>query len=103
MVLFKEGDTEQQTIVGLHTYFTEAKQTLTDIGQFLTDNKERIFVQSKSGEQVWHRTSPYYKGRVGQAVLDLGITFRTHTQASLNKGKRVGDTVKTFRNIQSLA
>eukprot|EP00972_Heterocapsa_arctica_P040299 5937242-Heterocapsa_arctica.AAC.1 len=69
----------------------------------LNDKKEQIFVQNKRAENAWHRTSPDYKGRVGQAVLDLGITLRTHAQASLNKGKRVGDTGKVIRKVQSLA
>eukprot|EP00972_Heterocapsa_arctica_P004438 659409-Heterocapsa_arctica.AAC.1 len=75
MVLFKE----------------EAEQKLTDIGQVLNDKKEQVFVQSKTGGIIWHQTSPEHKGRVGQAVIDLGITLRTHTQASLNKAKRVAD------------
>eukprot|EP00972_Heterocapsa_arctica_P091273 13467399-Heterocapsa_arctica.AAC.1 len=92
MVLFKEEDTEEQAITGLHNDITKAKRHLTDIGQMLNDKTEHIFVQNKSAETTWHITSVDYKGRVGQAVLDLGITLRTHTQASLNKGKRVADT-----------
>eukprot|EP00972_Heterocapsa_arctica_P026535 3907560-Heterocapsa_arctica.AAC.1 len=42
MVSFKEEETEQQIIVGLHKDLTAAKQQLTDM-------KEQIFVQSKSG------------------------------------------------------
>eukprot|EP00972_Heterocapsa_arctica_P082231 12120156-Heterocapsa_arctica.AAC.1 len=71
MVLFKEGDTEEEV---------------------LNDKKELIFVQSKTGEIIWHQTSPYYNGRVGQAVIYLGIILRTHNEASLNKAKRVDDT-----------
>eukprot|EP00972_Heterocapsa_arctica_P047095 6948686-Heterocapsa_arctica.AAC.1 len=67
MVLFKEGDTEEEAIGGLYTDLTEAKQKLTDLGQVLNDQKEHIFVQSKTGEIIWHQTSPDYKGRVGQA------------------------------------
>eukprot|EP00972_Heterocapsa_arctica_P013863 2042797-Heterocapsa_arctica.AAC.1 len=52
---------------------------------------------------MWYRTSPEYSGRVGQAVLDLGITLRTHTQASLHKEKRVADTVKVVKKVQALA
>eukprot|EP00972_Heterocapsa_arctica_P012789 1880058-Heterocapsa_arctica.AAC.1 len=63
MVFFKEGDTEDQAIKGLHKYLTEAKQKLTDIGQVLNDKKEQIFVQRRTGERVWHQTSPDYKGR----------------------------------------
>eukprot|EP00972_Heterocapsa_arctica_P052185 7675455-Heterocapsa_arctica.AAC.1 len=67
MVLFKEGDTEEQAIVGLHKDLTDAKRKLTDIGQVLNDKKEHTLVQSKTVERVWHQTSPDYKGRVGQA------------------------------------
>eukprot|EP00972_Heterocapsa_arctica_P019695 2906296-Heterocapsa_arctica.AAC.1 len=61
-----------------------------------------MFVQCKTGERVWHQTCPDYKGRVGQAVIDLGITLRTHNEASLNKTKRVDDTVNVVKKIQSL-
>eukprot|EP00972_Heterocapsa_arctica_P052461 7717547-Heterocapsa_arctica.AAC.1 len=67
----------------------EAKNKLTDIGQVLKDKNEPIFVQN-------------YRGRVGQAVIYLGITLRTHNEASLNKTKRVDDTVKVVKPIQSL-
>eukprot|EP00972_Heterocapsa_arctica_P086762 12790530-Heterocapsa_arctica.AAC.1 len=62
MVLFKEGDTEEEAIRGLCKDLKEAKQKLTDIG-LLNDKKEQIFVQSKTGEIIWHQTSPDYKGR----------------------------------------
>eukprot|EP00972_Heterocapsa_arctica_P019929 2939741-Heterocapsa_arctica.AAC.1 len=65
----------------------EAKNKLTEIGQVLNDKKEHIFVQSKTREIIWHQTCPDYKGRVGQAVVDLGITLRTHNEASLNKNE----------------
>eukprot|EP00972_Heterocapsa_arctica_P007475 1090750-Heterocapsa_arctica.AAC.1 len=45
----------------------EAKNQLTEIGQVLNDKTEQIFVQSKTGKRIWHRTCPDYKGRVGQA------------------------------------
>eukprot|EP00972_Heterocapsa_arctica_P020456 3016930-Heterocapsa_arctica.AAC.1 len=73
------------------------------MAQMLNDKKEHIFIQNKCADTTWHRTSPDDKGRVGQAVIDLGVTFRTHTQASLNKGKRVAETVKLVRKVQSLA
>eukprot|EP00972_Heterocapsa_arctica_P105400 15531569-Heterocapsa_arctica.AAC.1 len=94
MVLFKEGDTEEEAISGLYKHSMEAKNKLTEIGLVLNDKKEHIFFQSKTGERIWHQTCPDYKGRVGQAVNDLGITLRTHTEASLNKKKRVEDTVE---------
>eukprot|EP00972_Heterocapsa_arctica_P090935 13415317-Heterocapsa_arctica.AAC.1 len=67
MVLFKEGDTEEEAIKGLYKDLTEAKKKLKDIGQVLNDKKEQFFVQSKTGEIIWHQTSPDYKGKVGQA------------------------------------
>eukprot|EP00972_Heterocapsa_arctica_P089083 13137453-Heterocapsa_arctica.AAC.1 len=63
MLLFNEGDTEYEAIKGLHKYLTEAKPQLTYIGQVLNYMKEQIFVRSKTGERVWHQTSPDYKGR----------------------------------------
>eukprot|EP00972_Heterocapsa_arctica_P000119 19358-Heterocapsa_arctica.AAC.1 len=102
MVLFKEGDTEEEAISGLYKYLMEAKNKLTYIGHVLNDKKEQIFVQRKTGERVWHQTCPDYKGRVRQAVIDFGITLRTHHETSLNKKKRVDDTVKVVKTIQSL-
>eukprot|EP00972_Heterocapsa_arctica_P061126 9012664-Heterocapsa_arctica.AAC.1 len=67
MVLFKEGDTEEEAISGLCNYLIEAKNKLTEIGQVLHDKKEHSFVQIKTGETIWHQTCPDYKGRVGQA------------------------------------
>eukprot|EP00972_Heterocapsa_arctica_P059732 8808973-Heterocapsa_arctica.AAC.1 len=43
MVLFKEGDTDEEAIRGLYQDLTEAKQKLKDIGQVLNDKKEQIF------------------------------------------------------------
>eukprot|EP00972_Heterocapsa_arctica_P049157 7235334-Heterocapsa_arctica.AAC.1 len=40
MVLFNEGDTEEEAIRGLYEDLTEAKQNSTDIGQVLNDKKE---------------------------------------------------------------
>eukprot|EP00972_Heterocapsa_arctica_P074707 11024931-Heterocapsa_arctica.AAC.1 len=102
MLLFKEGDTEEEAINGLYKDLMEARNKLTEIGQVLNDKKEQIFVQSKTGARKWHQTCPDYKGRIGRAVIDLGITLRTHNEASLNKKKRVDDTVKVVKNIQSL-
>eukprot|EP00972_Heterocapsa_arctica_P018495 2732593-Heterocapsa_arctica.AAC.1 len=76
MVLFKEGDTEEQAIIGLHKYLTETKQKLTNIGQVLNDKKEQISVQSKTGERVWRQTTPDYKGRVRSS----GHRLRYHSQ-----------------------
>eukprot|EP00972_Heterocapsa_arctica_P020774 3061156-Heterocapsa_arctica.AAC.1 len=78
----------------------EAKSKLTEIGQVLRDKKEQILAQSKTGERIWHQKCPEYKGRVGQAVIDLGITLRTHTEASLNKKKIIDDTIEVVKKIQ---
>eukprot|EP00972_Heterocapsa_arctica_P060777 8964317-Heterocapsa_arctica.AAC.1 len=80
----------------------EAKNKLTEIGQVLNDKKEHMFVQNKTGERIWHQHCPDYKGRVGQAVVYLGITLITHTEASLNKKKRSDGTIKVVTNIQYL-
>eukprot|EP00972_Heterocapsa_arctica_P082440 12149489-Heterocapsa_arctica.AAC.1 len=102
MVLFKEGGTEEEAVSGLYKDLMEANDKLTSIGQVLNDKKEHIFVQSKTGERVCHQNCPEYKGRVGQAVIDLGITLRSHTESSLNKQKRVDDIIKVVKQIQSL-
>eukprot|EP00972_Heterocapsa_arctica_P004176 619730-Heterocapsa_arctica.AAC.1 len=67
MVLFKEGDTEEEAISGLYNDLMEANNKLTEIGQVLNDKKEQISIQSKTGERIWHQTCPDYKGRAGQA------------------------------------
>eukprot|EP00972_Heterocapsa_arctica_P044833 6615457-Heterocapsa_arctica.AAC.1 len=43
MVLFKEGDTEEEAISGLYKDLIEAKSRLTSIGQVLNDKKEQMF------------------------------------------------------------
>eukprot|EP00972_Heterocapsa_arctica_P014471 2128412-Heterocapsa_arctica.AAC.1 len=82
------------------TWFFPKKETRKK--RLSVDKKEQVFVRSKTVERIWHQTCPDYKGRVGQAVVDLGITLRTHNEASLNKKKRVHDTVKVVKQIQSL-
>eukprot|EP00972_Heterocapsa_arctica_P014416 2121042-Heterocapsa_arctica.AAC.1 len=64
MALFKEGDAEEEAISGLYKDLIEAKNKLTEIGQVLKDKpKDRVFVQSKTGERIWHQKNPDYKGR----------------------------------------
>eukprot|EP00972_Heterocapsa_arctica_P107438 15825536-Heterocapsa_arctica.AAC.1 len=46
---------------------------------------------------------PDYKGKIGQAVVDLGITHRTRNRASLNKGKRMADTNRIVKRTKALA
>eukprot|EP00972_Heterocapsa_arctica_P055439 8179337-Heterocapsa_arctica.AAC.1 len=54
MVLFKEGDTEEEeeAVSGLYKDLVEAKDKFTSIGQVLNDKKEQIFVQNKTGENM---------------------------------------------------
>eukprot|EP00972_Heterocapsa_arctica_P040757 6005337-Heterocapsa_arctica.AAC.1 len=52
MVLFKEGDTEEEAITVLYNDLIEAKSKLTEIGQVLKYKKEHIFVKSKTGEDM---------------------------------------------------
>eukprot|EP00972_Heterocapsa_arctica_P002881 423260-Heterocapsa_arctica.AAC.1 len=44
MVLFKEGDTEEEAISGLYNDLMEAKDKFTNIGQVLNDKKEHFFL-----------------------------------------------------------
>eukprot|EP00972_Heterocapsa_arctica_P061649 9091730-Heterocapsa_arctica.AAC.1 len=67
---------------------------LTNIGQVLNDSKEQVFMPNESIERLWTNVQRDCKGKVGQAVVDMGSTHRVHTRASLNKGTRVGDTSK---------
>eukprot|EP00972_Heterocapsa_arctica_P001334 195323-Heterocapsa_arctica.AAC.1 len=52
---------------------------------------------------MFRENIPDYKRKVGQAVVDLGITHRTHNRASINKGKRVGNTIEVAKRAQALA
>eukprot|EP00972_Heterocapsa_arctica_P059984 8847506-Heterocapsa_arctica.AAC.1 len=63
------------------------KSKLRAIGQRLDDGKEQIFVPFESTAKKFREKVPDDKGKVGQAVVDLGVTHRTHKRASLNKGK----------------
>eukprot|EP00972_Heterocapsa_arctica_P106922 15749734-Heterocapsa_arctica.AAC.1 len=47
MVLFKEGDTEEEAISGLYKDLMEAKDKLTSIGQVLNNKKEHILYKAK--------------------------------------------------------
>ncbi len=75
------------------------KNKLEEIGQQLNNNKEQIFVQNKVAEKALYKQSPDYQGNVGKAVIDLGITLRMHTEAILNKPKRINATVKVVKKI----
>eukprot|EP00972_Heterocapsa_arctica_P045463 6710996-Heterocapsa_arctica.AAC.1 len=47
MVLCKEEDTEEQTIIGLHTNLTAAKQQLTNVGQVLNDKNHKSLFNAR--------------------------------------------------------
>eukprot|EP00972_Heterocapsa_arctica_P068896 10179362-Heterocapsa_arctica.AAC.1 len=51
MVIFEEGDTEEEAISGLYKDLMEANNKLTSIGQVLNDKKEQLFVHNKTGER----------------------------------------------------
>eukprot|EP00972_Heterocapsa_arctica_P005904 871495-Heterocapsa_arctica.AAC.1 len=60
-------------------------------------------VPFESVAKTFRKIVPDYKGNIGQAVVDLGITHRTHNRASLNKGKRVADTNRVVKRAKALA
>eukprot|EP00972_Heterocapsa_arctica_P019525 2882867-Heterocapsa_arctica.AAC.1 len=68
-------------VEGIIADLERTKGKLTAIGQRLNDGKEQIFVTFKSTEIKLRETILDYKGKVGQAVVDLGITHRTHNRA----------------------
>eukprot|EP00972_Heterocapsa_arctica_P111436 16406031-Heterocapsa_arctica.AAC.1 len=51
MVLFNEEETGTQTIVGLHTDLTAAKQKFTDIGQVFNDKKNKSLCKAKAANK----------------------------------------------------
>eukprot|EP00972_Heterocapsa_arctica_P097935 14449933-Heterocapsa_arctica.AAC.1 len=81
MVLFKEPDNENFAVEGMIAGLDRTKGKLKAIGQRLNDGKEQISVPFKSTERMFRENIPDYKGKVGQAVVDLGITHRTHNRA----------------------
>eukprot|EP00972_Heterocapsa_arctica_P061281 9036221-Heterocapsa_arctica.AAC.1 len=103
MVLFKETANEIDTVNGIIEDLANTKARLKAIGQRLNDNKEQIFVHFESVAKTFRNLVPDYKGKIGQAVVDLGITHRTHNRASLNKGKRVADTNRVVKRAKALA
>eukprot|EP00972_Heterocapsa_arctica_P039183 5771829-Heterocapsa_arctica.AAC.1 len=80
MVLFKEDETDIETVDGLNKDLNNAKQKLTNIAQVLDDIKQLIFMPNNNMEKLWQYFSPEYKGKVGQAVVDLGITHTERTR-----------------------
>eukprot|EP00972_Heterocapsa_arctica_P068577 10132696-Heterocapsa_arctica.AAC.1 len=63
MVLFKEDETEIQTVDGLNSDLNNAKQKLTKIGQVVNDSKEQTFMPNKNMEKLWQEISPDCKGK----------------------------------------
>eukprot|EP00972_Heterocapsa_arctica_P029524 4350290-Heterocapsa_arctica.AAC.1 len=66
--------------------WTVQKENSRLLGKRAMMAKNICFV--KSTERMFRENTPDYKGKVGQAVVYLGITHRTHNRASINKGKR---------------
>ena len=50
MVLFKEGDTEEEAVSGLYKDLMEAKDKFTSIGQVLNDKKKKYLFKAKQGK-----------------------------------------------------
>eukprot|EP00972_Heterocapsa_arctica_P011792 1726782-Heterocapsa_arctica.AAC.1 len=82
--------------------WTEQKvnSRLSGKGSMMAKSKYSCLLNPQS---MFRESIPDYKGKVGQAVVDLGITNRTHNRASINKGKRVGDTIEVVKRAQALA
>eukprot|EP00972_Heterocapsa_arctica_P059168 8724467-Heterocapsa_arctica.AAC.1 len=89
--------------LGIIEDLDHTKSKLRAIGQILNDTKEQIFVPVESTATIFRKLIPNHEGKVGQAVVDLGITQRTHKRASLNKGTRVGDTHRVVKITKALA
>eukprot|EP00972_Heterocapsa_arctica_P109092 16064345-Heterocapsa_arctica.AAC.1 len=87
MVLFKESPNEHRAVEGIITDLGHTKSKLRTIGQILNDGNEQIFVPFASTAKKFREKIPDYKRKVGQAVVDLGVTHRTHHRASLNERK----------------
>eukprot|EP00972_Heterocapsa_arctica_P111770 16427995-Heterocapsa_arctica.AAC.1 len=87
MVLFKESPNGNSAVEGIIEDLGHTKSKLRAIGERLNAGKEQIVVLFESTAKKLRDTIPDYKGKVGQAVVDPGVTHRTHNRASLNKGK----------------
>eukprot|EP00972_Heterocapsa_arctica_P083238 12264112-Heterocapsa_arctica.AAC.1 len=91
------------TVKGIIEDLDHTKSKLRAIGHRLHDAKEQLFVPFESTATIIRELIPNYKGKVGQAVVDWGITHRTHKRASLNKGNRVGDINRVVKRTKALA
>eukprot|EP00972_Heterocapsa_arctica_P045827 6764353-Heterocapsa_arctica.AAC.1 len=65
--------------------------------------RNKCSVPFESTAKKFRETIRDYKGNVGQAVVDLGVTHRTHNRASLTEGKIIGDTNRVVKRAQALA
>eukprot|EP00972_Heterocapsa_arctica_P005229 775432-Heterocapsa_arctica.AAC.1 len=79
MVLFKEEETEEQTMTGLQADLTAAKRKLTTIGQGLNDGKEQIFVPNKSSKQIWRVKSKLQRKGRASCFGSRNHAQNTHT------------------------
>eukprot|EP00972_Heterocapsa_arctica_P109104 16066217-Heterocapsa_arctica.AAC.1 len=71
MVLFKESPNKTTAVEGIITDLGHTKSKLRAIGQILNDGKEQILVPFESTAKKFREIIPDYKGKVGQAVVDL--------------------------------
>eukprot|EP00972_Heterocapsa_arctica_P038141 5616143-Heterocapsa_arctica.AAC.1 len=71
MVLFKESSIENIAVEGIIEDLEHTKSKLRAIGQRLNDGKEQIFVPFESTAKKFREQITDYKGKVGQAVVDL--------------------------------
>eukprot|EP00972_Heterocapsa_arctica_P034089 5018776-Heterocapsa_arctica.AAC.1 len=81
MVLFKETPNETDTVKGIIEDLDRTRDRLRAIGQRLNDAKEHTFLPFESVATIFWKIILQYKGTIGQAVVDLGITHRTHNRA----------------------
>eukprot|EP00972_Heterocapsa_arctica_P049179 7238741-Heterocapsa_arctica.AAC.1 len=71
MVLFKESDNDNFAVEGIIADLNHNKSKLNAIGQRLNDGKEQRCVPFESTAKQFREQIPDYKGKVGQAVVDL--------------------------------
>eukprot|EP00972_Heterocapsa_arctica_P079741 11749233-Heterocapsa_arctica.AAC.1 len=71
MVLFKESPVENLAVEGIIEDLEHTKTNLRAIGQRLNDEREQILVPFESTAKNFREQTPDYKGKVGQAVVDL--------------------------------
>eukprot|EP00972_Heterocapsa_arctica_P088069 12984882-Heterocapsa_arctica.AAC.1 len=72
MFLFKESPNESTAVEGIIEDLGLTKSKLRALGQRLNDGKEQSLVPFESTAKKFRENIPDYKGKVGQAVVDLG-------------------------------